>query len=171
MQPQTGVCILYCTMDIQVHVRLGPERQEPTESGSPAHRLKAQHADFQGLHHDAHTSLCFGSFMQNTWYSLQTCGKHQFNGNTIWAAGQGPANGLNLPSSSDSSPFRYNTNCTQRYYRMAETQVLAQHDWSSAKVETLSVARPVRTAFKPMARILPARSQGQMVPDFRTNPA
>lgn len=66
MQPQTGVCILYCTMDIQVHIRLGPERQAPTENGSPAHRLKAQHAGFFKVFTTIHTSLCFGSFMQNT---------------------------------------------------------------------------------------------------------
>lgn len=29
---------------------------------------------------------------------------------------------------------------------------------------------PMRMAFKPVVQILPTRSQGQEVPDFRTNP-
>lgn len=32
---------------------------------------------------------------------------------------KGPGNGLNLPSSSDSSSCHYNANCTHRYYIIA----------------------------------------------------
>ena len=112
-------------MNTQVHVRLGPARQAPTESGPPA---QGEHSTqtFSKVFSTIHTPVFWQFYAEHMIQLIDSW--HQFSGNTIRAAGQGSGNGLNLPSSSDSSPFRYNTNCTQRYYRMAETQVLVQHN-------------------------------------------